>query len=114
MIRSKTLADNAYSSYSSGKEFAYDHVMRADVVIFEKGTDTRVNLIVNQQRGSLKGILLLFVEPYVTGSMDSEKYFNPDLTKICVTVNGSPKMLYNNNIKGRDIWEEVSRFFVME
>ena len=36
MIRSKTLADEAYSVYSSGKEFAYDHVMRSKVVIFEK------------------------------------------------------------------------------
>ena len=26
MIRSKTLADEATSTYSSGKEFAYDHV----------------------------------------------------------------------------------------
>ena len=29
MIRSKTLADEAHSVYSSGKEFAFDHVMRS-------------------------------------------------------------------------------------
>ena len=28
MIRSKTLADAAFSEYSSGKEFAYDHIQR--------------------------------------------------------------------------------------
>ena len=111
MIRSNTLAEEAQSIYSHGKEFAYDHVMREEVATFQKGTGTRINLRVNPQRRSLKGILLLFVEPYVAGARDSEKYFNPDLTKVSVTVNGSPNMLYNNGIEGKDFWEEANRFF---
>ena len=102
MIRSKTLADEAHSVYSSGKEFAYDHVMRDVVVTFKKDSDTRINLRVNPQIRSLKGILLLFVEPYTAGDRDSEKYIYPDLTKVSVTVNGSPNMLYNNGIEGKD------------
>ena len=62
----------------------------------------------------MKGILLLFVEPYTAGTRDSEKYIFPDLKKISVTVNGSPNMLYNNGIESRDIWSEVSRFFMKE
>ena len=31
-----------------------------------------------------------------------------------VTINGSPNMLYNNGIESRDIWSEVSRFFMKE
>ena len=111
MMRSKTLADEAYSVYSNGKEFAYDHVMREEVATFKKGSDTRINLRVNPQRRSLKGILLLFVEPYTAGTRVSEKYINPDLTNVSVTVNGSPNMLYNNGIEGKDFWEEVYRFF---
>ena len=38
----------------------------------------------------------------------------PDLKKISVTMNGSPNMLYNNGIESRDIWSEVSRFFMKE
>lgn len=60
---------------------------------------------------SLKGILLLFVEPYTAGARDSEKYYNPNLTRVSVMVNGSPNMVYNNGIEGKDIWEEVWRFF---
>ena len=86
--------------------------MRAEAVTFSKGTDTRINLRVNPQRRSLKGILLLFVEQYVAGTRDSEKYFNPDLMKVSITVNGSPNMLYNNGIEGKDIWGEASRFLV--
>ena len=36
MIRSKTLAEAAHSVYSNGKEFAYDYVMREEVVTFKK------------------------------------------------------------------------------
>ncbi|KAL9958917.1 hypothetical protein ACROYT_G035994 [Oculina patagonica] len=114
MIRSKEIADEAFSAYSGGKEFAYDHIQRDKVVTFAKGSDTRLNLRVNPQRRSLKGILLLFIEQYAKGARSSEKYINPDLTKVSVTVNGSPNMLYNNGIEGMDIWEEVKRFFMKE
>ena len=56
MRRSKTLADQAHSVYSAGKEFLYDHVMRDQVATFSKGTDTRINLRVNPQRRSLKAL----------------------------------------------------------
>ena len=88
VIRSKTLANEAMSTYSSGKEFAYDLVMREKVVPITRGLDTRLNLRVNPQRLSLKGILLLFISPYTEGNRDSEYYFNPDITKVKVTVNG--------------------------
>ena len=50
VIRSKTLADEALSTYSSGKEFAYDLVMREMVVPITRGSDTRLNLRVYPQR----------------------------------------------------------------
>ena len=78
------------------------------MVPFSKGTDTMLNIKVNFQRRSLKGILLLFVEPYTTGATDSEKNFDPGLTKVRVTINGSPNMLYNG-IEGKDIWAPYRR-----
>ena len=61
MNRSETLADEAYRVYSSGKEFAYDHVTRAKVVSLKRDSDTRINIKFDAQRRSFKGILLLFV-----------------------------------------------------
>ena len=86
--------------------------MRDQVVTFKKGTDSRLNIKVNQQRRSLKGILLLFIEPYVAGARDSETYLNPDLTKVSVTVNGTPNMLYNNGMEGKEMWRDFIRFFL--
>ena len=111
VIRSKTLADEATSTYASGKEFAYDLVMRERVVPITRGSDTRLNLRVNPQRRSLKGILLLFINPFIAGARDTENYFNPDITKVAVTVNGVPNRVYNEGISGSDMWEELTRHF---
>ena len=110
-IRSKRLADEATSTYTNGKEFAYDLVMREWVVPVKKGEDTRLNLRINPQRRSLKGILMLFINPYTAGARDSENYFNPDITKVKVTVNGVPNRVYNEGISGADMWVELTRYF---
>ena len=111
VIRSKTLADEALSTYRSGKEFAYDFVLRERVVPITRGSDTRLNLWLNPQRRSLKGILLLFINPYNPGARDSENYFNPDITKVKVTINGVPNRVYNEGISGKDMWNEITRHF---
>ena len=110
-IRSKSLADETASVYTSCKEFAYDLVMRERVVPIARGGDTRINLRVNPQRRSLKGILLLFINPFVAGARDTESYFNPDITKVKVTVNGVPNWVYNEGISGTDMWNELTRYF---
>ena len=113
MIRSKELADEATSAYESGKEFLYDHVSRNSVKRVDTSTDL-MNIKVDSQRRSMKGILLLFVKPYTAGTRDSEEYVFPDLEKVLVTINGSPNMLYNNGIESEDAWRQASRFFMKE
>ena len=110
MIRSEELANDATSAYTGGKGFLNDHVSRFIVKPIDK-TRPLINIKVDAQRRSIKGILLLFVEPYAAGARDSEKLIFPDLNKVLVTINGSPNMLYNNGIEIRDAWRQVSRFF---
>ena len=114
MIRSKTLADEARSVYSSGKEFSFNNVLHDKEVDLKKDTDTRINIKVNTPRRSLKALFLLFVEPYTAGQRDSEKFIFPDLTKVSVMVNGSPNMFYNSGIEGKDMWEEAHNVFLKE
>ena len=114
MIHSEALAEIAAGIYTSGKEFLYDHVHRDEVISIDRGTEKRLTVKVNAQRRSLKGILLLFIEPYSPGARDSEKYIFPDIKKVDVTINGFPNMLCNDDIQILDIWSEVSRFFMKE
>jgi len=81
---------------------------------FKKDADLQLNIKVDAQKQSLKGILLLFMEPYAAGTRDSEKYIFPNITKVSVTINSSPNMLYNKGIKSKDMWKEATRFFVRE
>ena len=113
MIRSEDLADEATSVYQNAKEFLYDHVSRGNVMRIDT-LNKLINFKVDSQRRSMKGILLLFVEPYTAGTRDSEKYVFPDINEVSVTINGSPNMLYNNGIESTDAWTQVSRFFMKE
>ena len=113
MIRSEDLAYMATSVYESGKEFLYDHVSRGKKLRVDS-SDELININVSSQRRSLKGILLLFVKPYVAGTRDSEEYVFPDLDEVSVTINGSPNMLYNSGIESEDAWRQASRFFMKE
>ena len=110
-IRSKQLADNATTAYTNGKGFAYDQVVLEKTVTFDRGTDADLNLLVNPQRRSLKGILLLFIVPYTAGTRDAEAFLNPDITNVEVTINGIPNRVYNNGIKPYDQCRELSRLF---
>ncbi|CAH3020558.1 unnamed protein product, partial [Porites evermanni] len=66
-----------------------------------------LTLAVNPQRLSLKSSRLLFIEPYTAGTRDSEKYVNPNITIVSVTVNGSPNKIYNNGTEAQDLWPDV-------
>ena len=110
-IRSKQLADHATTVYTNGKGFAYDQVVLEKTVTFDRGTDADLNLLVNPQRRSLKGILLLFIVPYTAGTRDAEAFLNPDITNVEVTINGIPNRVYNNGIKPYDQFRELSRLF---
>ena len=107
-IRSKQLVDHATTAYTHGKMYAYDQVLLVKTVTFNSAD---LNLLVNPQRRSLKGVLLLYIEPYVAGARDSENYFNPDITNVEITINGILNRVYNNGIKGHDMWRDASRLF---
>lgn len=111
MIRNENLAEQAQRIYELGKSFMYDHVERIKVVKVDKAADTLINLNLNAQRRSMKGVLLLFIEPYASGTRHSEKFFNPDITKVTVTINGAPNKLYSNGLLGTDVWDAVQTFF---
>ena len=77
----------------------------------KKEADSKINLKINPYRRSLKAVLLLFIEPYAAGTRDSEKYVFPDLTKVKVTIKGSPNKIFSDGLKPKDFWEEVKRYF---
>jgi hypothetical protein len=58
----------------------------------------------------MKGILMLFEDPDRT---NTETYFNPNITKVEMTIEGVPNQLYSQGMKSYQQWDEINKFFAL-
>ena len=72
-----------------------------------------VNEIINVDRKSLKGILLLFQDAFTGGERDSEHFPNPEIENVKITI-GSPNQIYSEGVKQLHHWDEICKHFVSE
>ncbi len=92
--------------------FLHDYVQQCDRTIIKKA-DTLVNHKVNVSRQSLKGILLLFQDRFEEGKRDSEKFPNPDITNVKLTIE-KPNEIYKTGYAVTEQWNEIIRHFMPE
>lgn len=53
---------------------------------------------------------MLFEDPDRT---DSEDYYNPDITKVEITIEGVPNQLYSQGMKAYQQWDEINKYFAL-
>ena len=111
VIHDTNLAREESSSYLNGKEFMYEHVTHYKTLTVKKLEDTIMNVSITVPRLSMKGIVFLFCEPYVEGARDSERFFNPNITDVKVSINGIPNKVNSQGMEPREQWEEVLQHF---
>ena len=99
VIHDIKLAEEASSSYLNGKKFMYEHVTHYKTLTVTKLEDTIINVKITVPRRSMKGILFLFCEPHVEGARDLEKFFNPDITDVKVSINGIPNKVNSQGLE---------------
>ena len=92
----------------------FEHVTHYKTITTAKGTDSIISESFNVPRRSMKGILLLFFEPFTAGARDTEKTFNPDFTEVKADVNGVPNKIFSQGMKMRDMFDKVFRRFGKE
>ena len=102
-IRSESLAQSTVAVYRTGKMFLFDHVSLFKQFSIARNTDSVFNQTINAPRRSMKGILLLFVEPYTAVIYLSQKFFNPDITSMKVSIDGTNKV-FSQGIIPSDMW----------
>ena len=63
---------------------------------------------------SFQGLLLLFFDKRDDFDNKNEKFYNPNIKKILVTINGMPNQLYVAGLHAREIYPELKKYFYKE
>ena len=59
----------------------------------------------------MKGILFLFEDPAAAFQQDTEAFYNHQITKADVTIEGIPNQLYSQSMRAYQLWEEAQKHF---
>ena len=112
-VTHSSLASQLSANYNAGFSIFYDWVDHFKTVSVE-ANDTLINENMNYPRRSIKGIMLLFVSKYADGKRDSEKFENPGIKNVKVTIEGQANKLFVEGMRPQDQWKEAKRFFMSE
>ena len=91
----------------------YDRVQRHGKESLNK-KDTIWNISMAPHAKSMKGILILFVDPADGGGLydrDSEKFYNPKINKASITLDGIPNQLFASGMQKHQQWDEIKKHF---
>ena len=112
-VTSENIARQILNNYNAGFSILYDWIDHFKTVSVTK-TSTLINENINFPKRSIKGILLLFVSDHTDGDRDSEKFENPKITKVKVTIEGIANKVYPEGMRMLDHWEEIKKHFMTE
>ena len=90
----------------------YDRILRSRVIPLNN-SDTSFSVDINSPSKSLKGVLLIFTKERSATKFnrDTEEFYNPKITKVEVTVEGSPNELYAQNMEYHHQYDEIIKHF---
>ena len=68
---------------------------------------------INSPSKSLKGVLFIFTQERSATKFgrDTEEFYNPKVTKVEITAEGSPNELYAQNMEYRHKYDEIIKHF---
>ena len=90
----------------------YDRILRARIIPINK-SDTSFSVDINSPSKSLKGVLLIFTQERSATKFarDTEEFYNPKITKVEITVEGSPNELYSQSMQYYHQYDEIVKHF---
>ncbi|VDI53122.1 Hypothetical predicted protein [Mytilus galloprovincialis] len=109
MVTDAELARQIRQQVNGKMVILYDRILRHRKITKNK-SDTLWNINLNVPARSMKGILMLFEDPERTST---ETYYNPNITKVEMTIEGVPNQLYSQGMKAYQQWDEINKFFAL-
>lgn len=113
MVTQSDLARQISNQYAGRLAILYDRILRHRKMPLNK-SETLWNINLNVPARSMKGVLLLFEDPTAGGATwarDTEAFYNPQIEKVEVTIEGVPNQLYSQAMRPFHQWDEVKRYF---
>ena len=113
VLTSPELATLLKRKYEGKHTVLYDRVIRHSKLTLNK-SDTIWNIALAPQAKSMKAILILFVDPADGGtaySRDTEKFYNPKITNVMITLDGNPNQLFASGMRPHQQFGEIKKIF---
>ena len=90
----------------------YDRILRERIIPLNK-SDTSFSVDINSPSKSLKGVLLIYTQERSATKFgrDTEEFYNPKITKVEMTIEGSSNELYAQNMEYRHQYDEIIKHF---
>ena len=108
-ISSDYLTQEAAAAYSSGKGFYYENVLLHKTFEISKPNDSVINEHINVPRRSMSGVLCLFNEIPSPGERDAEKFVNPAMLSVEISISGMPNKLYSKGMQTTDFFDSIMK-----
>ena len=110
-IINASLASQIRTEYMKNS-ILYDRILRARIIPLNK-SDTSFSVDINSPSKSLRVVLLIFTQERSATKFarDTEEFYNPQITKVEVTVEGVPNELYAQNMEYRHQYDEIVNHF---
>ena len=109
-VTNASLASQIRTEYMKSS-ILHDRILRSPIIQLDK-SDTSFSVDITVRR-SLKGLLLIFTKERseTKYKRDTEEFYNPKITKVAVTVEGSPNELYAQKMEYRHHYDEIVKHF---
>ena len=112
-ITSHELATTLKNQQMGRNAVLFDRVLRHGKQSLNK-QDTTWTIALSPNAKSMKGILMLFIDPTDGGGLyarDPEKFYNPKINKVSITLDGNPNQLYSSGMLKHQQWDEIRKHF---
>ena len=112
MVTLPELARMIHNQYRGRLPILYNRALRHRKMTMDK-SNTLWNINLNMLARSMKGILMLFenVAAQQPFARNTEAFYNPQITKVEVTIDGIPNLLYSQGMRAYQMWDEAKKYF---
>ena len=113
-IEDESLQRQVNDALTSGVSYLFDHIHHYKRELVQKDDDRIFVEVGGIDRKSMKGILLIFEDDFDSGRRNSDRFPNPRIENINLTIDSLPNKLYTCGYKEENQWEEICRHFMQE